>query len=91
MLHRGRKFKDQRYDQSPLGKARRRRYARSLRGRATRRRYEKSAKRRAVVAKCRASLRGRAAEQRCVERALPTSPFRGDWMQDFRGRSLNER
>jgi hypothetical protein len=97
MIHLSRKFKDQRYDHSPLGKARRDRYAKSEKGRATRKRYEQSAKRRAVRARYNAGQKGRASRQRCAlpvwkrNNPLPTSPLRGDWMQDFRGGSLNER
>jgi len=91
MIHRSRKFKDQRYDHSPLGKARRRRYAKSDKGRSTRRRYERSAKRQAGRARYYASRRGLTVQQQYAEQPLSTSPWRGDWIQDFRGRSLNER
>src|ERR1700730_14840351 len=97
MIHRTRKLKDQRYDRSPLGKARRRRYAKSEKGRATRKRYEQSVKRRAARARYRVSPKGRGVQRRYGERVrrkrqpLPSSPFKRDWMKEFRGSSLNER
>ena len=97
MIHRSRKFKDQRYDQSSPGKVRRCRYAKSEKGLATRKRYEQSAKRHASRSRYRASPKGRASLERYAlpvwqrNSPLPPSPLQGDWIQDFRGRSLNER